>query len=127
MFKKQFYNFMSSIFFLGALLFFNPTNVYAADTWIYSEDRNGNHYEYYLDLDYVLDMQKPGFSVPAKTVKNGTLSNNDRMIFTIINNRWYWKYSSSSMYPSLVNEDILFQKLFDACIPYSKWARQYPR
>ena len=61
-------------------------------------------------------------------ISDGALSRNDRMLFTRWNrNDWYWKYESSNVYPSLVNEYYIFQSLFDACAPYSKWAQKYPR
>ena len=101
----------------------------AADTWICSEEKHGHQIDYYLDLERIVDKTgKPAFTVPCKILEDGALSRNDRMLFTRRNrNDWYFKYESSKNHPTLVNEYYIFQALFDACAPYSRWAQKYPR
>ena len=105
-----------------------PNTASAEDVWVYSKSGD----DYYVQTHLIKDIEI-GFIVPLKLVTNGRLGNNRLHTFRYIQdekegyNCWYCKQTRSTHDYEIVNGTELYEKMFDACVPYAKYAKKYPR
>ena len=69
--------------------------------------------------------------VPVKQVVNGRLARAKPYIFRYMNDgaygEWYVKYAESTASYKPVRGNKWSEAVFDACVPYAKYAKKYPR
>ena len=118
---------LSAIAFAVCILSVNFCS--ATDVWVETEfDSDGYKTEYYLMTQYIKeDYQKGTFEIGLKSVFHhyGTMTGRPYQ-FAYLNDEWYFSMTNSSNDYKNVKYDNLFKKIFNACKPYVRLARDYP-
>ena len=101
----------------------------AQDVWFATEyDREGYKIEYYLTTQYFKeDYQKGTFDLLMKSVfhQHGIMTGRPYQ-FAYLNGDWYFTQTNSSSGYENVKYNEFFKKVFNACKPYVRLARDYP-
>jgi len=103
----------------------------AADVWVYTSYSGGDKEDWYVQTHLIKeDVSTREFKVPLKLVINGRLGNNRLHAFRLLGGdhyTWYCRQANSSREFTLVNGNELYERMFDACIPYASLAKKFPR